>query len=146
MMLFLPNRVFLEADRLTLKFIEKSKGPRTPDDKEQGRGVVGILPSETLILMMKARDLVSVVLATGWTDVPTGQNREPRSSPNMCRNDLLLTWYYRFMRKGRTAQNCSGGKVKLNPFSHHTQNSTPVFPKAKYGRPKFKKKIYKTLF
>lgn len=39
-----------------------------------------------------------------------------------------------------------GGKAKLNPFSHHTQNSIPVFPKAKYRRPKFKKYIYKTLF
>lgn len=65
MMLFLPSRIFLEPDRLTLKFIEKSKGPRTPEDQEQGRGVVGILPNETLILMMKKRDLVSVVLAMG---------------------------------------------------------------------------------
>lgn len=64
-MLFLPSRVFLEPERLTLKFIDKSKGPRTPEDKEQGRGVVGILPNETLVLMMKERDLVSVVLATG---------------------------------------------------------------------------------
>lgn len=64
-MLFLPSRVFLEPERLALKFIDKSKGPRTLEDKEQGRGVVGILPNETLVLMMKERDLVSVVLATG---------------------------------------------------------------------------------
>lgn len=65
MILFLPSRVLLEPERLTLKFIEKSKGPRTPEDKEQGRGVLRILPNETLIRMMKERDVVSVVLATG---------------------------------------------------------------------------------
>ena len=32
-LLFLPNGVFLEFDRLTLKFIEKSKGPGTSEDK-----------------------------------------------------------------------------------------------------------------
>lgn len=51
--LFPPNSVFLKMNRLTLKLIEKNKGPRTPEDKGQGRGGPGILPNKTPLLMIK---------------------------------------------------------------------------------------------